>query len=122
MWKTRGFTFQAGQKVLTVAYAKSGVQGFALLHGVTWADDPYYRQPVEKAVKQYMPCLSSEESEKVQAAASVAGRVTAYLAEGLDSAVYDFYLCGNGAMIGQASRIIDTSFPDSRVYVESFFT
>lgn len=104
-----------------VAYAKSGVHGLLLLHGVTSIEDLYYRQIVEKAVKQYVPCLSNEESDRVQAAAGVAGRVTTYLAENLDPGIYDFYLCGNGTMIGEATRIIDATSPDSRVFAESYF-
>lgn len=105
-----------------VAYAQSGVHGLLLLHGVGRVEDLYYRQIVEKAVKQYVPCLSAEDSDKAEAVGGMAGRVTEYLAKRLSYGVYDFYLCGNSRMIGEATRIIDGNFPDSRVFSESFFT
>lgn len=105
-----------------VAYAQSGVQGFLLLHGVARIEDLFFRQVVEKAVKKYVPCLSGEESGRAQAAGGIAARVTEYLAQRLGPGVYDFYLCGNGAMIGEATRLIDRNFPDSRIFSESFFS
>ena len=104
-----------------VAYAESGVRGFMMLHGVTTVEDLYYRHIVENAVTHYVPCLSGEEAERVAAAGGMAGRVTDYLAERLTPGIYDFYLCGNGAMIGDSIRIIDQFFPESRVFAESFF-
>lgn len=105
-----------------VAYAESGVSGFLLLHGVATAEDLYYRNIVKKAACQYIPCLSREKQEQIEAFGGVAGRVTDYLGQRLKPGVYDFYLCGNGAMIGDAIFIIDELFPESRVFTESFFT
>ncbi len=105
-----------------VAYAQSGIQGFLLLHGVASVEDLYFRQIVEKAAKHYVPCLSDEDPGRVQEAGGIVGRVTEYLAKSLSSGVYDFYLCGNGAMIGEATCLIDRNFPDSRVFTESFFS
>lgn len=103
-----------------VSYAKSGVHGFILLHGVSSEKELYYRELFAGAAKSYIPCLTIGHTE-IDGDSSYCGRVTEYLAKSLTTGKYNFYLCGNGAMIRDAIQIIDRRFPDSRVFHETFF-
>lgn len=125
------FVFRPGKAVFVatgtgiapfVAYAKSGVRGHLLLHGVRSEEELYYRNLLQGAVENYIPCLSEENSHKEQNFTGFYGRVTEYLTMHLPGGRYDFYLCGNSAMIRDATLLIDQKFPDCRVFSESFFT
>jgi ferredoxin-NADP reductase len=103
-----------------VAFARAGVRGFDLLHGVRLAEDLVYGQELASAARSYRPCLSGP----LPAGGDpdvFAGRVDAGLSQYLASGMYDFYLCGNGGMIRDVMRLIDERFPDSRVFTETFF-
>lgn len=100
-----------------LAFVRSGVHGFCLLHGVRTEQELIYRQEMVKAAGAYIPCLSDAE-EKGEFRQ---GHITGYLEEELEVKDYDFYLCGNADMIRDAFRIIDRKFRGSRVFVEPFF-
>jgi len=50
------------------------------------------------------------------------GPVTEYMECYLPRSNYDFYLCGNGAMLHDATAIVDRFFPTSRIYSEMFYS
>jgi ferredoxin-NADP reductase len=104
-----------------VAFVRNGVRDFLLLHGVRSAEQLYYREILSASAQNYLPCISGTTPSCAQSLPACAGRVTDYLENGLAHGVYDFYLCGRGDMIRDATRIIDTQFPDSRIFAETFF-
>ncbi len=103
-----------------VAFARAGVRGFDLLHGVRAAEDLVYGRELAAAARTYRPCLSGP-LPATGAPEFFAGRVDACLTQRLSPGMYDFYLCGNGDMIRDVMRLIDERFPDSRVFTETFF-
>ncbi len=105
-----------------VAYAKSGIKNFILLHGVGSEAELYYSDLFLTAAAQYVGCLSQGDEADAFDGEIFPGRVTSYLQNQLPSGVYDFYLCGSGVMVRDALEIIDSRFPDSRVFSETFFT
>jgi ferredoxin-NADP reductase len=104
-----------------VAYARSGVSRYCLLHGVRSADELYYREKVEPPAVSYIPCVSELPPNHATDGRVFAGRVTRYLQKQLPPGVYDFYLCGRGEMVRDAMEIIDQRFEGSRVFTEVFF-
>lgn len=103
-----------------VAFARAGIQGFELLHGVRSADELYYRQELASAARRYRPCLSGP-LPAAEGLEAFAGRVDACLADRFPPAKYDFYLCGNGDMIRDVMRRVDERFHGSHVFTETFF-
>ncbi len=103
------------------SYCLSGAHGYVMLHGVTAVNELYYRKELLKNASLYVPCLSQEEEKTVKLYEGFSGRVTTYLRDRLPRGSYNFYLCGNGAMIRDAIEVIDRQFPDSRVFTETFF-
>lgn len=104
------------------AFARSGVRGYTLLHGVAAATELYYRHLLEKAAGRYVGCISEIDQAAAAEEGFYAGRVTEYLKEELAPGRYTFYLCGNGEMVGDAMKIIDSRFERSRIFTESFFS
>lgn len=103
-----------------VAFVRSGVRDFDLLHGVRSVQDLYYRPELSAAARRYRPCLSAAVgSDPIPQTFS--GHVDACLAAELAPAAYDFYLCGRNEMIRDVVRLIDERFPDSHVFTEPFF-
>lgn len=127
------FTYREGRAVFAatgsgiapfVAFAKSGVTDFILLHGVSSKEQLYYGDLLAGSAKLYVPCLSQVSKSRGRTnnyKDIYDGRVTAYLEEELATGFYNFYLSGNGAMIRDVSGIIDKKFPESKVYIETFF-
>lgn len=105
-----------------VAYAKSGITGYAMIHGVRDIEDLYYQEILRSSVENYIPCLSAKTSFNKPLPGCFEGRVTSYLENKLPQGCYDFYLCGNGAMIRDVTLLVDRQFPDSRLFSEAFFT
>jgi ferredoxin-NADP reductase len=100
-----------------LAFIRDGVRDFYCLHGAFNESGLVYRDEVEKAAGTYVPCLSASGSD----GRFWSGRVTTYMEQRLAQGSYDFYLCGNGGMVRDAIRIIDLKFPNSRVFMETFF-
>ncbi|MDR3631810.1 MAG: FAD-binding oxidoreductase [Desulfocapsaceae bacterium] len=100
-----------------LAYARAGIQGSLLLHGAAAESELLYRNEVEKSVGVYVPCLTGSGSK----GHFWSGRVTSYLERSLEVQEYDFYLCGNGNMIRDAVKIIDSRLSSSRLFLETFF-
>lgn len=100
-----------------LAFIRDGVRDFYCLHGARRESELLYRDEMEAAAGEYIPCLSVLEGD----GPFWRGRVTAYLEKALKKEDYDFYLCGKGEMVRDAIRIIDLKFPGSRVFMETFF-
>lgn len=105
-----------------VSYAKSGVRDFILLHGVRRRRELYYRELMQRSASKYIACLSDEGDEGSRRDDTFAGRVTEYLEYRLDPGDYDFYFCGNGAMVRDGIQLVDRRFPGSRVFTETFYS
>jgi ferredoxin-NADP reductase len=101
-----------------VALARAGVRGFRLAHGVRAVDELYYAEELRAAAALYVPCLTTAAGAPPDA---FRGRVTEWAVASLAPGIYDFYLCGRGEMIRDATRIIDAGFAGSRVFSEIFF-
>jgi len=101
------------------AMCREGTKGFILCHGVRFPEDLYFREWVEKAARQYVPCLSGDAPSRPPGIFK--GYVTTYLREQMPAGDYDFYLAGRRDMIADAIGIIDQTFPTSRVYSEIFY-
>lgn len=125
------FLYRPGRAVLIatgtgiapyVAFARDKFRAHMLLHGVRREQDLHYQELLRKSVDHYLPCISGGVSGKSQEADCYPGRVTEFLDKKMPEGLYDFYLCGNGAMIRDATIIIDQKFSESRVFTETFFT
>lgn len=103
-----------------VAFARDGVQGFHLLHGVRCVQDLYYRELFEAAADRYVPCLSAAASEGV-APHAFSGRVVRCVRERYTGGEHDFYLCGRDDMIRDVMAVIDDHCDGARVFTEAFF-
>jgi len=104
-----------------VAFVRSGVRGFCLLHGVRTQRQLYYRDILSQSAEQYSPCIPGSGAHDGRPPDAYSGRVTGFLENCLSRGTYDFYLCGRREMVRDATRIIDRRFPDSRVFTETFF-
>lgn len=104
------------------AHARAGVCGFTLLHGVRHIEELYYRDLLEQAAGSYVACISGGVPKGRQQECLLNGRVTEYMEDHLPRANYDFYLCGNGAMLRDAMAIVDRVFPASKIYSEMFYS
>ncbi len=103
-----------------VAFCRSGVGAGLLLHGVGTLDRLIYRDILQSAWGGYVPCISRPFEKMALTDNAFAGRVTDYLARQLTPGIYDFYLCGRGAMIRDATALIDQQFVDSRLFIETY--
>lgn len=103
-----------------VAFVRSGLRGFDLLHGVRTVAELYYGSELAAVARRYIPCLT-EGSLSGAPPQAYDGRVTDWLANGLANGVYDFYLCGRADMIRDAMRLIDDRFTGSHVFAETFY-
>lgn len=104
-----------------VSMAASGIRSFTLLHGARHERELAYESLLRKAAGQYVPCISGA-SHSRETGAIYPGRVTEYLQQELSRGEpYDFYLCGRGEMIRDATLLIDEAFPGSRIFTEIFF-
>ncbi len=104
-----------------VAFCRSQVGKALLIHGVESTDQLLYQPLLQGAVKSYVPCISKDFRQNPAKKDDVfTGRVTDYLEKELAPGNYDFYLCGNGAMIRDATALIDDRFEGSRLYIENF--
>jgi ferredoxin-NADP reductase len=104
-----------------VAFARAGARPLAILHGATRLEEIHFHNELSACTATYVPCLSAPRPATGSGLKIFQGRVTAYLAKHLPRAVYDFYLCGRGDMIREATLLVDQHFPGSRVFSETFY-
>ena len=104
-----------------VAFVRSGARPHLLLHGARSFAELHYRETLATAAGTYMPCLSGPERADDEKTEIFKGYVTAYLSRHLPSGSYDFYLCGRGDMIREATLLADRRFPGSHVFTEIFY-
>lgn len=100
------------------AMARSGIEGFTLLHGVRQANECYYAALFRCRARRYVACLSQKGPSGT---GTFRGRVTDYLAAHLKPGPCDFYLCGRGEMVRDATWIVDERFAGSMVYSEIYY-
>jgi NAD(P)H-flavin reductase len=100
------------------AMAAAGISGFTLLHGVSGADDLFYRDFFWEKGSDYTACLSNDPAAAIE---HFDGRVTEYMQRRLPTGTYDFYLCGRQDMVRDAIRLVDERFPGSLVFTEVFY-
>jgi benzoate/toluate 1,2-dioxygenase reductase subunit len=103
-----------------VAFCRSGVTGARLLHGVREPAGLIYRDLLQVRLAGYVACISGPGEASTAGGAFFPGRVTGYLASKLAPGNYDFYVSGRRGMIGDVTALIDTRFPDSRLFVEPY--
>jgi benzoate/toluate 1,2-dioxygenase reductase subunit len=104
-----------------LSMAKSGVEGFYLLHGVRKVDELYYKAFWPERSFRYIACLSDALPSSSVPDHAIHGRVTDYLENNLPKKAYDFYLCGRSEMIRDAIYLIDEMFPGSFIRTEIYF-
>lgn len=104
-----------------VSFARCGVQGFSLIHGVRHPEELYYQDIFKTAARTYIPCLSSPPAPTGSSGDPFCGRVTDYLSRHWPAGTYDFYLCGRTDMIRDITHIVDDRFSDSHLFSEAFF-
>jgi benzoate/toluate 1,2-dioxygenase reductase subunit len=104
-----------------VAFVRTGIRGFRLLHGVRHGEELYYQDILAPAACTYIACLSSARDPLRGSPHIFHGRVTAYIEKKLPLADYDFYLCGGSEMIRDVMGIVDDRFPAARVFTEIFY-
>jgi ferredoxin-NADP reductase len=101
-----------------VSMARSGINGFMLLHGVRSPADLYYEILLRPSASLYIPCLSKPSD--IMPPDAYSGRVTGYIRDRMARSNYEFYLCGQREMIRDMTALLDEQFPSSRVYYEIF--
>lgn len=101
--------------------ARSGVTGFALLHGARRQEDLYYQPLFRGAAGLYAPCLSDWPPDPSDPPDAFYGRVTGYLQKYFPPVPHEFYLCGRGEMIRDATLLIDDRFAESLVHTEIYY-
>jgi NAD(P)H-flavin reductase len=104
-----------------VAYARAGIKGALLLHGVRRHQDLYYRRELEGCVKRYVACLTQALPSKPQTDNEFRGQVDDYIRNHLRPGAYDFYVCGHRQMIQTVTHLVDQRFQKSRIYGERFY-
>ncbi len=104
-----------------VAMARDGLRGFVLLHGVREVGELYFAAELAAAARSYVACVTRPDPAAPCPGTLFGGRVTAYLRTQLAPAAFDFYLCGGGEMIRDATLLVDERFAGSLVYQESYF-
>lgn len=103
-----------------VAFCRSGVGAALLLHGVGTPERLIYRDVLQSALHGYVPCISRPSESRSRTEHHFSGRVTDYLERRLKPGTYDFYVCGQRAMIRDVTAIIDDRFSESRLFIETY--
>jgi benzoate/toluate 1,2-dioxygenase reductase subunit len=104
-----------------VSMARTGVQGFILLHGVSNENELNYAGLWKETALRYVPCVSKQDRSNNPPRGLFTGRVTDVIDGILARTAYDFYLAGNGHMIREMTHRIDESYPGSSIYTEVFY-
>jgi benzoate/toluate 1,2-dioxygenase reductase subunit len=105
-----------------VSMVRSGVEGFTVLHGVSSPHELYYEDCFDRRGVRYVPCVPKGSFQECGRQGLFPGSVTDYLAGELPRGEYDFYLCGDEAMVLDVYSVVDDLFLGSRVYSEIFFS
>ena len=104
-----------------VSFARSGVTDFTLLHQAISADELYYRSYFQKNTPRYFPCLVEPPIEESTLSNVFCDNISECIRKNLRPGSYDFYLCGEREMIQEVTRLVDETYPESRLYTEVFF-
>jgi len=100
-----------------VAMARAGLRWEWMLQGGREVTELLYPDELRAGARRHLACLSGGGGS----AETFAGRVTDFLRDRLPDGRYDLYLCGNQAMIREATRIADRRFRDSHIFTEAYF-
>ena len=88
---------------------------YTLVHGVRSGNEAYDRKEYE--ADRYILCTSKESNNTAREK-----RVTMFLSKSKLTPDMLFYLCGNGNMIYEASRILkDKGIPAENIFTEIYF-
>jgi len=104
-----------------VAMIRAGARGFSLLHGVERPSELYYQSLLRGTRQPYFPCLPQGAAAAAGPADAFFGPVTACLSTHFRPDAYDFYLCGQRAMIRAVTFLADDFFPGTYVFTETFY-
>jgi benzoate/toluate 1,2-dioxygenase reductase component len=104
-----------------VSMARSGINGFTLLHGSGRVEELYYSDLLRQAAETYLPCLWGSVDDSGQSGPQFHGKMVDLLTHHLKPGCYDFYLCGWQKMIADVTCLIDDRYPGSHVYTEVFY-
>ncbi len=104
-----------------VSMGRAGVGEFLLLHGVRMPGDLYHASQFRSIAKLYVPCISEIMDKFTACEDCFFGRVTDYILRRLPPRAYDFYLSGKDSMIRDVTRLVDDSFPGSRIYMDRMY-
>jgi len=105
-----------------VSMVRSGVRGFTVLHGVSSPHELYYEACFDRCGARFVPCVPKGSFQERGRQVPFPGSVTDYLVGELPRGEYDFYLCGDEAMVLDVYSVVDDLFLGSRVYSEIFFS
>lgn len=101
-----------------VAMYRNGLRDACLIHGARTPGGLYYARELQQGLRAYVPCLSAPEG--ALPVDGIRGRVSDYLANGLEPGVYDFYVSGQRRMVRDVMRVIDDRFDGSTLFSENF--
>lgn len=101
--------------------ARSGIDGFILLHGARSENELYYRSTFRRLAANYLPCVWDTPDGDIEYCERFHRKMVDLLVNHLKPGQYDFYLCGWRKMIKDVTLLIDESYPDSHVYTEVFY-
>ena len=104
-----------------VSMARSGMQGFTLLHGARHAAELYYQDLLRQSAHQYLSIVWDIPDEEHVKSGLFHGKMVNLVSQHLKPGRYDFYLCGWQKMIKDVTHLIDDRFPGSHVYTEVFY-
>jgi ferredoxin-NADP reductase len=104
-----------------VSFARSGVTDFTLLHQAVSTDELYYRSYFQKATPRYFSCLSQATNTDASLPNLFCGKISECIRKNLLPGSYDFYLCGEREMLREVTRLVDETYPESRLYTEVFY-
>lgn len=104
-----------------VAFARSGIEGITLLHGIKVTDALHYDALFTAANINYIACLSNANLSLKGKVTIYHGSIEHYLSHCLPKGIYDFYVCGGTVMIRDVTQVIDHLFPDSHLFYETFY-
>lgn len=104
-----------------VSMARSGIEGFTLLHGARRERELYYLDLLRRSACKYLPIVWESPDEGLTSSSLFHGKMVDLLELHLDPGRYDFYICGWQKMIKDVTHLIDDLFPGSHVYTEVFY-
>ena len=104
-----------------VSFARAGVKDYTLLHQAVSADEVSYRSFFQKNTPKYFPCLVELPFTESRPSIIFCGEISECIRKNLRPGRSDCDLCGEREMIQDVTRLVDETYPESRLYTEVFF-